>query len=166
MPSQALKARVSEAYGKLPLSFEANQGQSDPQVKFLSRGKGYTLSLTSTEAVLTLTKPQGRPGAINHRPTKKRERGAKTQTTVLRTKLVGANPASWVVGVEELPGKGHYFIGNDSAKWRTNVPTYAKVEYQNVYPGGNLIYYGNEQQLECVVTPGADPEFIKLALEA
>src|SRR5437879_12199418 len=53
---QATKPQVLAAYGKLPLSFEANQGQADPQVKFLSRGSGYTLFLTSTEAVLTLTK--------------------------------------------------------------------------------------------------------------
>ena len=50
---EAIRVRVSEAYGKLPLSFEANQGQSDAQVEFLSRGSGYTLFLTPSEAVLT-----------------------------------------------------------------------------------------------------------------
>src|SRR5688572_19610321 len=63
------KAQVTEAYGKLPLSFEANQGQTDQRVKFLSRGTGYTLFLTSSEAVLSLRKP----GSTNSRPTDSKE---------------------------------------------------------------------------------------------
>jgi len=64
-------------------------------------------------------------------------------------KLLDANPAPRITGVEELSGRSNYFIGNDPAKWRTNVPTYAKVKYQDVYPGVDLVYYGNQQQLEC-----------------
>ena len=63
-------------------------------------------------------------------------------------KFVGANPAPQVVGVDELPGKSNYFIGNDPAKWQTNVPSYAKVKYEGVYPGVDLVYYGNQRQLE------------------
>ena len=55
--SEETKVKVLEAYGKLPLSFEANEGQTDERVNFLSRGSGYTLFLTSTEAVLALSKP-------------------------------------------------------------------------------------------------------------
>src|SRR2546428_57943 len=112
---QATKQQVLAAYGKLPLSFEANAGQADPQVKFLSRGSGYTLFLTPTEAVLTLTK------ADVH--AKRRISGEATlvepekrAATVLRMKLLGANPAPPVAGVGELPGKSNYFIGNDSKK--------------------------------------------------
>jgi hypothetical protein len=78
--------------------------------------------------------------------------------------LLGANMASRVVGTGELPGKVNYFIGNDPAKWRTNVPTYAQVKYENVYPGVDLIYYGNQGRLEYdfVVAPGADPGLIAL----
>jgi len=63
------------------------------------------------------------------------------------------------VGREELPGKSHYFIGNEPKKWRTDVPQYARVEYQDVYPGVSLTYYGNQGQLEYdfVVSPGGDP---------
>src|SRR3989449_673084 len=163
---QATKQQVLVAYGKLPLSFEANQGQTDPQVKFLSRGSGYTLFLTPTEAVLTLTK------ADVH--AKRRISGEATlvepekrAATVLRMKLLGANPAPPVAGVGELPGKSNYFIGNDSKKWRANVPTYAKVEYRDVYPGVNLVYYGNQRQLEhdFVVSPDADPTAITLGFE-
>src|SRR5436309_965995 len=163
---QATKQQVLAAYGKLPLSFEANQGQTDPQVKFLSRGRGYTLFLTPTEAVLTLTKADAHA--------KRRISGEATIVeperragTVLRMKLLGANPTPRVTGVEELRGRSNYFIGNDPAKWRTNIPTYAKVEYRDVYPGVNLVYYGKQQQLEYdfVVSPGADPRAITLAFE-
>jgi hypothetical protein len=78
--------------------------------------------------------------------------------------LLGANPAPQMVGMEELPGKVHYFRGNDPQKWRTNIPTYAKVHYTAVYPGVDLVYYGHERQLEYdfVVAPGADPTAITL----
>src|SRR5437016_654718 len=163
---QATKPQVLAAYGKLPLSFEANQGQTGPQVKFLSRGSGYTLFLTPTEAVLTLTKADAHA--------KRRIPGEATLAelekhagTVLRIRLVGANPVPEVAGVGELPGKSNYFVGNDPKKWRANVPTYEKVEYRDVYPGVNLVYYGNQRQLEhdFVVSPGADPKAITLAFE-
>jgi uncharacterized protein (TIGR03437 family) len=175
--------RAVESYGKLPLSFEANRGQTDPEVKFLTRGGGYNLFLTSTEAVLNLKKPGVRKGPQIGGPPdtggippispialssaksvdEKSEKGA-----VLRMKLVGANPSPQVAGAEELPGKSNYFIGNDPAKWRTNVPTYAKVKYEDVYPGIDLVYYGNQRQLEYdfVVSPGADPRSIRLAFQS
>ena len=85
---------------------------------------------------------------------------------VLRMKLVGANPQAKVTGLEELPGKSNYFIGNDPKKWRTNVSNYARVNYANVYPGVDLVYYGKQGQLEYdfVVQPGADPRSIRLAI--
>jgi hypothetical protein len=63
-------------------------------------------------------------------------------------KLRNANPAAKVTGTDELAGTSNYFIGNDPAKWRTNVPTYAKVKYEGIYPGIDLVYYGNQRQLE------------------
>src|SRR3989442_1243037 len=163
---QASKPQVLAAYGKLPLSFEANQGQTDPKAKFLSRGRGYTLFLTSTEAVLTLTKADAhakRKISGDARLVEPEKRAG----TVLRMKFVGANPAPAVAGVGELPGKSNYFVGNDPKKWRANVPTYAKVRYQDLYPGIDLVYYGNQRQLEhdFVVSPGADPKAITLAFE-
>src|SRR6185503_19450563 len=81
--------------------------------------------------------------------------------------FVGANPAPQITGMDELPGKTNYFIGNDPAQWRTNIPNYAKVKYESVYPGVDLVYYGNQQKLEYdfVVAPGADPDRIKLSIE-
>jgi len=80
-------------------------------------------------------------------------------------KLVGANRAARVTALDELPGKSNYFIGNDPKKWRTDVPTYAKVKYAGVYPGIDLVYYGNQGRLEYdfVVAAGADPKVIQLA---
>jgi len=163
-PDQPVKARVSEAFGKLPLSFEANDGQVDRQVKFFSRGSGYNLFLTSNEAVLSLSKSdkQSRHQAAASRKAAKshlvRERA------VVRMKLVGGNPAPQVRGLDELSAKTNYFIGADPSKWRS-VSNFAKVEYKNVYPGIDLVYYGNQRQLEYdfVIAPGADPGAIKLA---
>src|SRR5688572_10153352 len=115
--------QVGEVYGRLPLSFEENRGQVDGIVKFLSRGNGDTLFLTPTEAVLAL-KAQS--------PKTKDVRTAiprLARNTVLRMKLVGANPAAQIDGIQELTGKSNYFIGNDPAKWRTNVANYASVKY-------------------------------------
>lgn len=154
----ALKAAASArpappqtAYGKLPLAFEANQGQSDPQVKFLARGQGYSLFLTETEAVLTLRPPTPDP----------------QPPSVLRMQLVGANSNPQVTGQAELPGRINYFLGNDPSQWRTNIPTFAKVRYANVYPGVDLVYYGNLRQLEydLVVAPGVDPAVIRVAFD-
>jgi len=82
-------------------------------------------------------------------------------------KLVGANPKALVVGLGELPGKSNYFVGNDPKKWRTNVSTYSKVRYKDVYPGIDLVYHGNQGQLEYdfVVAPGADPHAITLEVK-
>ncbi|TMH84546.1 MAG: hypothetical protein E6H44_14885 [Betaproteobacteria bacterium] len=159
------EARVSQSYGKLPLHFEANQGQTHQDVRFLARGSGYSLYLTPTEAALTLTKqvsPARKPAAHG----KSEPRGAATGTA-LRISFAGANPRPRVTGLEELPGKANYFIGNDPAKWRTNVPTYAKVRYTDLYPRIDLLYYGNQRQLEydLVVRPGADPTRIVLDIQ-
>jgi hypothetical protein len=150
----------------LPLRFEANRGQTDERVRFVSRGRGYTLFLTSTETVLSLISPQS--------PQRPQRRDAPVSSALsagsavnIRLQLIGANPNAEVVARDELPGKSNYFIGNDPSKWRTNVPNYAKVEYRQVYPGVDLVYYGNGRQLEhdFVVAPGADPRVIRLGIQ-
>jgi hypothetical protein len=181
------QARILDGYGKLPLSFEANQGQTDARVKFLSRTGGYSLFLTGDEAVLAWsgkktrkTSPQrlkpaslaGLSGTAEAMPfpktvsekssTKTAPAADRATGGVLRMKLRNANPAAKVTGVDELAGTSNYFIGNDAAKWRTSVPTYAKVKYEGIYPGIDLLYYGNQRQLEYdfIVAPGANPHRI------
>ncbi len=139
---------IGHPLADVPLSFEPNDGQTDARVKFLSHGHGYTLFLTPSEAVLALWKPT-----------------ATHDAQALRVKLLGANPDPRIVGEGELAGRTNYFIGKDPARWRTNVPTYARVRYRDVYPGIDLVYYGaHERQLEYdfVLAPGADPHAIAL----
>ncbi len=166
------QARMFENYGRLPLSFEANQGQTDRRVKFLARGSGYTLFLTTDEAVLVLREVETEAtskrsnldlGVANFDRTQK----LKPRAEVLRMRLAGANCGAKASGLEELPGKSNYFIGRGPKNWRTNVPNYAKVQYKGIYPGIDLVYYGNQRQLEYdfVVAAGADPRAIQLRIE-
>ncbi len=155
------RANIVEGYGKLPLAFEANQGQTDPEVKFLSRGAGYAVFLTGDEAVLEV-----KPSTESHQPSALRSRVSAIKkpikTNIIRMRLEKANTSVKASGSEQLSGVSNYFIGKDPAKWRTNVPTYAKVKYSGIYPGIDLIYYGNQRQLEYdfIVAPGADPRRI------
>ena len=160
-------ARGKSAFGKLPLTFELNQGQADKQVKFLSPGKGYNLFLTGTEAALSLRKGDG---AMRRNGAKKLSAHSALRTpssALVKLQLINANPNAEVTGLDELPGKSNYFLGNDPTQWRTNVANYRQVKYAAVYPGIDQIYYGNQQQLEYdfVVAPQADPGVIKLSFD-
>jgi hypothetical protein len=173
-------AQWARLFSALPMSFEANQGQTDRDVNFLSRGQGYTLFLTREEAVLRLKGPTSVAGSQSSvaRPGLQgalaRGRGAtesslQTTDSVLRLRLVGANVAAAVTGADPLPGHANYFLGNDPKKWHTDVPTYAQVKYQGVYPGVDLIYYGTQGgqiEYDFVVAPRADPTAITLEVGA
>ncbi len=142
--------KIANLYGKLPLSFERNDGQTAAQVKFLARGNGYTIFLTPSENVLALRK------------------SSKAAADVLRITMIGSNPAPRVEGTGQLAGKSNYFIGNDPKKWRTDIPNYAEVELKNVYWGIDLIYHGSAQgklEYDFRLAPGADPDAIRLSFE-
>jgi hypothetical protein len=164
--SPAQKAQIVENYGKLPLSFEANAGQADKSVKFLSRGSGYGLYLTRDEAVLTLRNPVARAVrfALQGKLHRLAESAEFEPADVVRMQLAGASGKAEPTGEEPLPGTANYFIGNDPSKWHTGVPTYAKVRYTGIYHGVDLVYYGNQRQIEYdfVVAPGADPKSVRL----
>ena len=155
-------AALREAYGKLPLSFEANHGQTAPSVQFLARGAGYSLFLAGNEAVFVLRRGEGGDPKSVSASQKSEIRNQKS--IALRMNLVGANKVPAAEGLEEQAGKANYFTGNDPAKWQTNVPTFSRVHYKSIYPGIDLTYYGNQRQLEYdfVVAPNADPRQIKL----
>jgi len=160
----------ASAYGKLPLSFEQNLGQTAQEVRFVSHGTGYALFLTQEEAVISLQQSMPKNLSALHRMTyfralrKARQAG---RMTVLRMRLEGANPSVQTAGVDLLPGKVNYFIGNSPKDWRTDIPSYARVKYTGIYPGVDLIFYGNQRRLEYdfVVAPGADPKVIELSLK-
>jgi hypothetical protein len=151
LSSARKKAALASGYGKLTLSFEKNEGQADPRVKFLARGQGYSLSLTRDGALLVLQKgtdPKAQP-----------ESEAAPQI-----KLAGANPNPEIVGTDELAGKVNYVLGNDPKKWRTNLPTFAQVLYKDVYPGIDLVFHGNQGKLEFDfnVCPSGNPNQIQI----
>ena len=164
----AARLKLAESYGKLPLRFEANQGQTASPVQFLSRGNGYSLFLTGTESVLALNGPgMAAKSRAEKRPARKSTKEAdprSARSAVLRMKLLDANPTTQARGLDKLSGTSNYFLGKDPKQWRTNVPNYGKVQFEGVYPGVNLVYYGNQRELEYdfVVAPGADPSVIQL----
>src|SRR5207249_2496519 len=112
----------------LPMQFEKNAGQTDGQVQFLSRGPGYTVFLTSTQAVLSLrsTKDSPAPAGAGS-PQAQRRRSSEAGLADLQMNLLGSNPSPEIEGVDELPGKTSYFIGGDPQKWRAGLPTFARV---------------------------------------
>ncbi|QSJ19020.1 SBBP repeat-containing protein [Nostoc sp. UHCC 0702] len=157
------KAKILSTYASLPLRFDTNQGQTNRQVNFLARGNGYSVFLTPTEAVLSLhqtlkSSTQSRQPAVTPQQT------AKIQTSVLRLQLVNSNSTAKVKGIEQLPGLSNYLIGKESQNWHRDIASYAKVQYQAVYPGIDLLYYGDQGQLEYdfVVAPGGNSENIRL----
>jgi hypothetical protein len=154
--------QARSAYNRLPLAFEVNEGQAPAAVKFRSRGQGYNLLLTDEGATLSLKNRVREAG-----PPRTAAKVRTERTAVVQMRLLGATAAAGVEGVDQLPGHSDYFIGRDPSLWRTNVANYAKVKYPGVYPGVDLVYYGNQRQLEFdfVVAPHADPKAISMAFD-
>ncbi len=147
----ATRARIQASYAALPLAFEPNQGQTDAQVKYTARGNGYILFLTADDAVFSLhSKP------LEKHPTGNAQ---KDSTAMVHMQLVGGNSQARVSASGQLPGRTNYFLGNDPSKWRSDVPRYGRVSYQDVYPGVSLAYHGAQRQVEFdfVVAAGANP---------
>jgi len=185
-------------FGHLPITFEPNQGQANPSVKFIARSGGVTTFLTTTEAVFSLPiansrLPKGPSNeadvgdpdrwnlaprhfgglnfgvglsAGNHRDLRRPESAIANRQSTITMKLVGASPNAIIEGVDRLHGISNYFIGAPTM-WRTNIPHYAKVRYRDIYPGIDLVYYGNPDQLEfdVVVAAGVDPQSFLMAFD-
>jgi len=156
------EAQAAEAYGKLPLSFEANRGQAGDAVKFVAHSGNTALLLTADGALLTLAKPRAarrKKTSLHHAASPQ-----KMQVAAVHMKMMGSNPNAWVEGLEQLLGSTNYLRGRDPNNWHTNIPTYGKVRYRDLYPGVNLIYYGNRRQLEYdfEIAPGGDPNLIQI----
>jgi uncharacterized protein (TIGR03437 family) len=163
--SEPAHAGLSRAYGNLPLAFEPNVGQTDPQVRFLARGGGMTAFFTDTETTMVLSRSghANRPAGLG----RQKAPASEVERTVVRMRLENASRSRHATGLEKLPGVSNYFIGNDRTKWRTDVPHCARVRYEGVYPGIDLVWYGNQHQLEYdfVVAAGADPKEIQVDYE-
>ncbi len=162
----AVKPSASD-YKTLPVYFEQNRGQTDPRVQFLSRGPGYTVFLTGHSTVLALRKIAAAPATRKAKAGERGTQDVKVTTASVWMNLLGARSDAQVEGIDPLPGRVNYFIGNDSTKWHTDIPTYARVKYRSVYPGIDLIYHGSPQALEydLIAAPGADPGAIRIELQ-
>lgn len=178
------RRRAEEAIAGLPLSFEPNRGQAERAVQFLARGNGYTLLLARDQAVMVLDDGQEKSPAdafLQKLAPKERARFERTKyfrlsprfkslrkTETVRIALRGAKPEAAGEALGRLRGRSNYFLGGDRNNWRIDIPTYARVEYKQVYPGIDLVYYGNRQrpEFDFVVAPGANPKRINLLINA
>jgi uncharacterized repeat protein (TIGR01451 family) len=141
--SSISEAKLKQLFADQPLAFELNTGQSPSPVKFLARGLRGQLLLSAGEAALL------------------------TDSAKFRLKLSGANLEAKVSGEQQLIERRNYLLGNNCAKWQTDVPTFRRVTYKDIYPGIDLTYYGNHREIEYdfVVAPGGDPRAIRLAFD-
>jgi hypothetical protein len=165
------RGRVRASMGALPLAFEANQGQTDPQVKYMARGNGYTAFLTANETVFALSSSPQASSALNakhgfggaHQTASPR---TKDRTAAIHMQLVGGNAQPQIAAGSQLPGHSSYFIGNDRSQWHADVPQYARVSYRDVYPGVNMAFYGVQKQLEFdfILAPGASAAPIRFGI--
>ena len=157
----ASSADLAKAFRKSPLTFQLNEGQTDAQVRYLARGAGYELFLTPQQAVI----------ALRNSPTPRSNRNPRVrlvhqprhvESSVIQLQLASANANPAMSGIDPLPGQVNYFTGANPKNWRTNVPSFSEVKYQSVYPGIDLVFYGNQRRLEydLIVAPGADPNQI------
>jgi len=159
---------VAQLLSEQLLSFEATHGQAGRRMEFISRSPGATIYLTPNEAAFVLRNPAhewfGKTGAAAKAPSSALSNVA---AEVVRMKLIGAEPHAKGLALAPLAGKINYLLGSDPKRWRTNIATCAKVRYEKVYPGVDVVYYGNERQLEFdfVLAPGADPKTIALEFE-
>lgn len=152
LPSGQVAARLA----RLPLAFVPNLGQADPRVQFAVQSQGNRLVFGAGTVRLSLS-PGGAAG-----PKGQRLGGvpARQEAPIsVELALEGANPEARIAGRARLPGVVHDFRGNDPTRWRSHIPTYAQLVYDQVYPGIGLQYDGSAGLLKGTYTiaPGADP---------
>src|SRR5437763_9793244 len=134
--------QADAALARLPLRFEANQGQLHPDVRYAAHAGAYSLALKSTGPSLLLG---------SHR---------------VDISLLNSNRSPSIEALDPVPTRIDYFVGTRD-RWRSNVPSFARVRYAAVYPGIDIVYYGNRSQLEYdfVLAPGADPRSIRMRFD-
>ena len=146
-PHGTTEQKVRDAYGKLPLAFVPNAGQTDARVRFSAQAGGATFHFTQVEAVFALRK--GSPGQTG---------------VVLRLAFLGANPDTTIEGQGPGTGRVNYLVGNDQSQWHTGLSTYGQVVYRDLWPGIDLVFRGDASRLkyDFILRPGANVEDIKL----
>ncbi|HEX4963946.1 MAG TPA: SBBP repeat-containing protein [Thermoanaerobaculia bacterium] len=148
-PAVGPAATLSELAAKLPLRFEENAGQVKKEgVRYFARGRGYRLFLSPGEAVFSLGD------------------GKQVEKTV-RLRLAGGAEQPLLAGIDPLPTKSNYLLGNDPRAWHTGVASFGGVRYEQVYPGTDLVFSGNDRRVEqsFFLAAGAEPRRIRLLYE-
>ena len=155
-----------------PLVFEPNQGQASSEVKWIARGRGYRLYITSDGATIVLrdadaVSPRKSLSPISFAPTQMPNIPQEAPTSVMRMKLNGSRGWNAVTGLEPTGGVSNYLLGNDPKQWQVNIPHYARLQTAGVYDGIDLVLYshGGELEYDFVVAPYADPKQIRLAFD-
>ncbi len=171
------KEQMKKAYSTLPLNFEANYGQADDQVKFISRAKNYNLFLTDrgatfvsnkrTSALNVATRGHLAAARVHRKQTIRTSSRPGDRSTVLKMTLVGANSNPKVVGLDRATGTSNYFLGKDPKKWRTDVPNYERVKFENIYPQIDMLYRLDQSGLEYdfILAPKGDPNRVIVDFE-
>jgi len=162
------QGHIRTSLDALPLAFVANQGQTDPQVKYIARGNGYSVFLTANDAVFAVSSVQHSGVRSLRKPGATRlQADEKIRTGAIDIHMVGGNAKPDVVADGELPGIVNYYAGSDRKNWHTGVKQYASIEYRDMYPGVDMVFHGARRQLEFDfrVRPGADANAIELGFE-
>ena len=174
------RERLQATFAALPLAFEQNRGQSDPQVQYMARGEGYKVYLTTGEAVLTLQKGRGDsevrrmmmdrrigPAGVKRMFQRRAQESPRGAVAAVHMHMLGANPGTQLAAAAPQSAKMNYFVGNDPSRWYSDVPLYGQVSYRNLYPGIDLAFHGNHKQLEFdyLVSPGANTQAIALGFQ-
>lgn len=154
------RGRIRAGFGALPLAFEANQGQTDPQVKYIARGSGYTAFLTGNETRFVVTSAHAARKLASRKTANE-----KIESAAIDMRLVGASSEPAIIAGNQVPGVINYYVGNDQSKWQLGVKQYANVSYRGVYPGVNMSFHAQQRQMEFdfIVSHGTDPAVIGMA---
>jgi len=166
LEGEAARRKLQAAYGRLPLTFEPNWGQAESSVQFLSHGGNHNLLLRANEVVLELP-ILGPQTSVSSNSTPDSARLPEELLT-LQMRLLGGRSRAQARAQDKLSTQSHYFAGSEPATWRTGIPNYSRVRYENVYPCIDVVYYGSQQQLEYdfVISPGGNPREIRLSFES
>jgi hypothetical protein len=155
---------------RLPLAFESNQGQADPRVRYLAHGEGYTLLLTASDVLFALNPLASTRARSNHGLIEKKSPTLpvprEDEPAVIRMQFLEVNRKAAITAKNPLPGRSNYFVGDNPERWQTNVPQYARVSYEELYPGVSLAFHGEQRQVEFdfIVSAGADPAAIRFGI--
>ena len=175
--SEDVQIEVTRNLTSMPMAFTENQGQWDEEVLFRADAGGATMWFSSdgayyqftrtieTEEYSIVDKRYGMPDDVTLSGVEGLHRQPDSvETMMIKASFVGANHGVEIKGTGAIDYKCNYFIGNEPSKWRTDVPNYDAIVYEDIYSGIDLKYYGNGKQMEYdfIVSPGADPSQIAI----